>query len=72
MDTEFIDTREAADILQVADKRVALNIIKREGLAVRRVGQVYLIRRVDVLALAERRGGKVSPGRPKTTPIATP
>lgn len=70
METNYIDTREAAKILQVSDKRVALNIIKREGIEYRRVGLIYLIPRQKVQELAERRGGKVGPGRPKAVASA--
>lgn len=65
MDTEYIDTGEAAQILQMPFKQSARVVLKREKVPFKRVGLVYLFRRSDVQALAEKRGGKVRPGRPR-------
>lgn len=65
MDTELIDTREAAEILQVSAPRVAVLIIQKAGIPHKRVGRWFLYRGDDIRQLAADRGGKVGPGRPK-------
>jgi hypothetical protein len=65
MDTEFVDSREAAGILQVSAPRVATVIIQKAGISHKRVGRWFLFRRIDIEKLAQERGGKVGPGRPK-------
>jgi len=65
MDTEYVDSAEAAAILQVSAGRVAHSIAIKAGLSYRRVGRAYLFRRQDVERLAMARGGRRGPGRPK-------
>jgi hypothetical protein len=65
MDTEFVDSREAAEILQVSAPRVATLIIQKAGVPHKRVGRWFLFHRRDIEKLAKDRGGKVGPGRPK-------
>lgn len=76
MNIEYVDTRQAADILQLSSHRQVYAITDKAGLQSVRVGRFFLYRRVDIEALAQERGGKRLPGRPatkKATPeVATP
>lgn len=63
--SETIDTFEAAKILQVSGSRAALVILKREGVKLTEGRHGWLASRAEVVALANRRGGKIGPGRPR-------
>ena len=66
MNDEFIGMGEAARRLQVAEARVAREILKRAGVDLVLISaRAYVVRAADVDRLAQERGGKVSPGRPR-------
>lgn len=57
---------KAAELLQVAEARVAREILKREGVElVAASPRAYIVKLSEVERIVEKRGGKIGPGRPK-------
>ncbi len=69
MSAEFIGMGEAARRLQVSEPRVARDVLRRAGVEMIAISpRAFAVRAADVEKLAQERGGKVGPGRPRKKP----
>lgn len=75
MKDELIGMTKAAEILQVSGSRVAQSILKKAQEAgelelIEITPRALAVRVADVEKLAQKRGGKIGPGRPPKVKLA--